>query len=485
VQSQVKLRKRYGFGVTSQIMLEGISRNKECRMNSRPFSSPEDFHWTPQPEAAALVEEVFTRFLDHFPQAKRWAETLLSNTGVRMFDLLDHLTAPAVEIDTDAWATAGFFQVASVEGQYWRHERGMFPPVFTTKSNIRRAAVKVDSVVDFLRTQKRDDRPVILGQPNARRRTADFLVCGEKTVAAVERHGARFSELVEQTPPAADLGKHQESFFLRRRFFDDERQGFKHALALIDAAIQDLGVARTCELFFTAERRYWQSRNRAARVQSERQNRLGIGWANHDHHTYRSSRAFFAALVGVLERLGFQCRERFYAGREAGWGAQVLEQPEVGLLVFADVDLSEDEVTDDFAHDGLLPRDELGTVGLWCALHGEAFLSAGLHHLECQYDFAAIAAQLHDAGVNVMPPFTDFPHLRQAFTRGQQWEVRPERLQAALAHGWISREQAERFAADGALGSHLEILERNAGYKGFNQSGISEIIRDTDPRNAL
>ena len=48
----------------------------------------------------------------------------------------------------------------------------------------------------------------------------------------------------------------------------------------------------------------------------------------------------------------------------------------------------------------------------------------------------------------------------------------------------ISPEQAERFRHEGALGSHLEILERNDGYKGFNQTGISEIIRDTDPRRA-
>jgi hypothetical protein len=30
----------------------------------------------------------------------------------------------------------------------------------------------------------------------------------------------------------------------------------------------------------------------------------------------------------------------------------------------------------------------------------------------------------------------------------------------------------------------LEILERNDGYKGFNQTGISEIITATDPRHA-
>jgi hypothetical protein len=60
--------------------------------------------------------------------------------------------------------------------------------------------------------------------------------------------------------------------------------------------------------------------------------------------------------------------------------------------------------------------------------------------------------------------------------------VRPERIEAALAGGFITPEQADQFRRDGAIGSHLEILERNDGFKGFNQTGISEIILRTDPR---
>ena len=81
-----------------------------------------------------------------------------------------------------------------------------------------------------------------------------------------------------------------------------------------------------------------------------------------------------------------------------------------------------------------------------------------------------------------MAPFTDFPHLRQAFTQGEIWPIEPDRLETARAADIISDEQAKRFAEQGALGSHLEILERNEGYKGFNRTGISQIIRRTDPR---
>ena len=81
-----------------------------------------------------------------------------------------------------------------------------------------------------------------------------------------------------------------------------------------------------------------------------------------------------------------------------------------------------------------------------------------------------------------MQPFTDFTYLRQAFTKADHWPVAPQRIEAALQKGFITAEQAQRFATEGALGSHLEILERNEGYKGFNQTGINQIIRQTDPR---
>ena len=138
------------------------------------------------------------------------------------------------------------------------------------------------------------------------------------------------------------------------------RQVSRTPISSSTAAIEDLGVDRACDLFFAAEREYWQRRNRAAQVQKARQDRLGIGWANHDHHTYRSSREHFARLISVFEKLGFHCRERFYAGRQAGWGAQVLEQPNAGIVIFADVDLSPDELLIDFAHEPLPEREQLG-----------------------------------------------------------------------------------------------------------------------------
>jgi hypothetical protein len=237
-----------------------------------------------------------------------------------------------------------------------------------------------------------------------------------------------------------------------------------------------------CELFFAEEREFWMFRNHAGRVQKRRQDQLGLGWANHDHHTYRCSRRYFPDLVKFMEMLGLEKRERFYAGTEAGWGAQVMESPMVGIVVFADVDLLPDEVNEDYATRRLPEIPVARTVGLWCGLHGDSFLQAGMHHLEARFNHALLREQLATEGIATMKPFSDFPFLKQAFTEGERWTVNPHRVAALQAKGIITVAQASGFVRDGAIGSHLENLERKGGFKGFNQKAVSVIIAATDPR---
>ena len=93
--------------------------------------------------------------------------------------------------------------------------------------------------------------------------------------------------------------------------------------------------------------------------------------------------------------------------------------------------------------------------------------------------------QLERQQISCMKPFTDFPHLRQAFTEGERWKVDQGRVEHLLEAGSITDEQAAQFLENGAIGSHLENLERNDGFKGFNQTGVSEIVAVTDPRKIM
>jgi hypothetical protein len=444
-----------------------------------------EHQWSTQPEAASLVREIYDAILKRSGRTREFEARLLGETGTRLLDWVDHFSIPRQAAFAAEFVEVGFQQSAANELAVWRHPGGLFPAVVVSHGETWRMAIHVESVVDFLAANRLDDRIAIEGAPQAPLRRALAWSENGAEFRVLQRHGfVGFEPPPVSLRDAAAVLSASESFRLRRREFDRDETGFAHAMRLIEAASAEVGIDRACDLFFAAEREYWMRRNAAAQVQKARQDRLGLGWGNHDHHTYRSSREHFPRLIAALEALGMVCRERFYAGREAGWGAQVLEQPAAGIVVFADVDLAPEEVMGDFAHEPLPPRMELGTVGLWCKLHGEAFLQAGMHHLECQFDFDAAKDQLASSGVASMKPFTDFEYLRQAFTQGEIWPVDPRRLESALAEGYITSEQAERFREGGALGSHLEILQRDEGYKGFNQTGVSEIIARTDPRRA-
>jgi hypothetical protein len=443
----------------------------------------DEFKWERQPQAERFVrDELLGPFLGGNGFALELAKRMKEETGTRFQDWVDTIviSTPASDL-VQSMRQCGYELFNERAGeQLWVNRLGMFPRIGVKPSQgATQVHIKVDSVSDFADVWRIQSQ--IEGEPLAPYRRVCISREAGGELWASERWGWIGLEVLNSKHQhAAEHVRTLESFLTRKRDFDDDAEAYAHAERLIDAS--PLPTDIKCALFFEAERRYWQRRNRAAQVQKGRQDKLGLGWGNHDHHTYRCSRRTFRHLVRVWEKLGFHCRERFYAGREAGWGAQVMEQPNANIITFNDVDLTPDELMGDFSHDGLAERDRLGTVGLWCALHGDSFSQAGMHHLEAQFDFDSLVEQLAKYDVKTMKPFTNFAFLRQAFTEGERWTVEPKRIDRLVAQNLITGEQAAKFRAEGAIGSHLENLERNEGFKGFNQTGVSEIIAATDPR---
>jgi len=146
------------------------------------------------------------------------------------------------------------------------------------------------------------------------------------------------------------------------------------------------------------------------------------------------------------------------------------------------VDITEQEKNKDFAHKKLIGKHHLGTVGLWIGLHGESILQTGMHHLEARFEFPALCRDLKKKNRSFMPPFSNFPFLKQAFSRAELWNVNKRRADNLLKKKLITLSQHATFLRKGALGSHLENLQRKQGFKGFNQSSVTVIIQATDPR---
>lgn len=451
-------------------------------------AAPAAFDWPLCYAAEQLVGGYVEAFLLRNSFARRLAARMRDETGTDFFEWVDHLVlAPE---HAEALRAAGFVEDETAEAMagttvFW-HPRAMMPRVLLREKAGSGAvpsalAIRPEVLADFLAAH--DLAAEIEGGFGARLRRAPVSEEHGVKFFAVERLGSR--SMIGREPDAEFVRgvlRARELWRTRKRDFSDDREGVRHAFARLDAVLALVDRDTACELFFAEERVFWEARNRAAQIQKRRQDRLGLGWGNHDHHTFRCSRAHFADLMEFLDRLGFQKRERFFAGAEAGWGAQISEQSVAGIVVFADVDLMPEETRIDFSTQRLPAAPALRTVGLWCGLHGDSFLQAGMHHLEARFDFARARDQLAHEGVATMKPFSDFEFLRQAFTEGERWTVRPARVERLLKQKLITPAQAEGFGRDGAIGSHLENLQRKGGFKGFNQKSVSAIIAATDPR---
>lgn len=490
-----------------------MGREAERGAGGQPAAGRES-RWEPRwkryPAAERWLADRLGELAEESPPLRRLERELAERTGSRLADWVDHLVLEDGEEPRAALRKNGFRPeeaggaagagdaadgAAGPDGRLFHHPGALFPRVAlratggAAAGTTLAAALGVEQATRFLMVQ--GIAAPVEGSPLASCRRAQVwrsaAAAGKaaRELWVVERRGA-WSLLPQEEPPGAARRylEASERWATRQRVFADPREGLERTLERARELAGELGQPRAAWVIFEAERAYWQGRSRAGRIQKARQDSAGMGWANHDHHTFRSSRQTFGTLIRLLEALGFQPRERFYAGEQAGWGAQILEHPGCGLTVFADVDLSPQEVGVDFAHQPLEPREKLGTVGLWCALHGESILEAGLHHLAARLDFRGARAGLQREGVRMMAPFSNFPYLRQAFTRGEVWAVEGRRLRELLGSGRIAAEQGEKFAREGAIGSHLEDIQRAAGFKGFNPRSVSDIILRTDPRLA-
>ena len=447
------------------------------------------FDWPLAYEAEAVLRRFIGSFLDCNQVARRLARRMEEETGTDFYEWVDHLSAGPDAIDELLRAGFVLEQVDTPPGvKAFYHPAAMMPRVVVHPNDSpggapAELAIRPESIIDFISKNNLDT--AVTGKFGSRFRTAHVAEESGHKLFAVERLAYRgFVEQPSSPEFAQALMSTRELWRMRKRDFMDDASGIAHAFELQDRAVALVGADVACDLFFTEERAYWEFRNRAGRRQKRRQDSLGLGWGNHDHHTFRCSRRFFTGVIEFFCRFGFAKRERYYAGAEASWGAQILEHHITGITVFADVDLMPGETAIDFSTERLPEAPRLGTVGLWCGLHGDSLLQAGMHHLEARFDFTLLGDQLAKEGINMMKPFSDFSFLRQAFTEGERWPVRKERLQKLLAAGFITEAQALLFDKNGAIGSHLENLQRRGGFKGFNQKSVSVIIQATDPRSA-
>lgn len=432
-----------------------------------------EFDWQRYPEAGQWVLEQLEHYSRSNPGIAKLETELLEKVGARLIDFIDYLVVDSKDV-IQQLETFGYIQKDGV----WIHPGAALPRIVGGRK--KGAAVKVDSIAQFLAV--RGLSLPIEGQLYTRFRRCEISTVDDVTLWVVER---RYSDTVE---PVAEKAGYLDLYFetleqwkTRRRHFENETALFTHILELTDRQINTAGTDLAAYLFFEAEQDYWISKHRAAMVHKSHADIAGVGWANRDHHTYRNTRESYSNVLRLFHSLGFKPRERFYAGEEAGWGAQVMENRGIDVSLFLDVDLGPEELDIDFLDSALPQTRGIGTTGMWSFLHGSSLGEAGLHHVAVRSHFARLPEAFKKENVEMMEPFSSFSYLKQAFTRPDHWPVKPERVRYLLNEGFIDESTAEKFFQKGAVGSHVENIQRADGYKGFSQARISAIIAETDP----
>jgi len=444
------------------------------------------FDWGLHPQIEGFLNEQISLFLEHHSYARNLSNRMETETATRFFDWIDHFILPEKKVSPNRLIQLGFQEVAESElptGTRMYYPPGTtFFPVLLSYTALIEIVLKPEHLDHFI--QMTGKNIPIDGAILAPYRKAVISSQNEYVLSAVERRGYNGFVVPNDVKDVIAYQNAIEAFFGRPRHFDTEIEGLNAILNIITGFLKSLSPERVTDAFFRAERLYWERQNWAGQVQRARQDRLGLGWGNHDHHTYRSSRESFIHLIKIFETLGFLLREQFFAGEQAGWGAQLLEHPGCNITIFSDVDISIDERAHDFAHLKMESRDELKTVGLWVALHGESMLEAGMHHLASRVDFELARSNLKTFGIEFMNPFSSFDFLKQAFTAIERRKVAKSRLEGLFRKKLITQDQYNSFLTAGAISSHFEPIQRNQGFKGFNQDSVTAIIHSTDPRAA-
>src|SRR5450432_865515 len=315
-----------------------------------PASAEENqFNWPLCYEAENLLLERIDAFLEQNSFARILAQRMRDETGTLFLDWVDHLVVSPN--DEAAFRAAGYADDSLGENndglQALWHPEAMLPRVLLAKKEAKfppAIAIRPEFVADFAGVHGVTNE--IEGEAFSRFRKLLVFEENETQFYAIERRGYRGYKT--QTPDWKKYFAARELWQTRRRMWDDDAKGFAHSLKRLQKMIDLIGRDMVCHLVFEEERAYWQRRNHAGIEQKRRQDSLGLGWTNHDHHTFRSSRRHFVDLIKAWEMLGFHRRERYYAGSQAGWGAQIVEQPIEGITIFNDVDLLPNETEIDF-----------------------------------------------------------------------------------------------------------------------------------------
>src|SRR5712671_5112503 len=250
--------------------VESSTRLPKAAAPAGSVLSRNGFGWPLANEAERFLRDRTTAFLEANGFGRRLALRMREETATDFFEWIDHLALSPGE--QEALREAGFVQDNDAEtpnGEAaYEHPRATLPRILIRpgkKQHPSMIALRPEFVADFMAHHNIPGEPE--GEPFSRYRRIIVAEENETTLEAVERHGYR--SLVPAPLKSGELEaiiKARELWRTRRRMFANDAEGFAVANKILERVLKLVGQDVACQLFFEAEREYWESRNRAGQI---------------------------------------------------------------------------------------------------------------------------------------------------------------------------------------------------------------------------
>jgi len=416
------------------------------------------FRWGRHPEGEILVTELLDLCRRAIPPFKTLAEEIASRTGTRILDWIDHFVLADGAALRQRLAKLGFEPDAAADaGGSWIHPGAIFPRLLLTgpadmgagrfaRSRWASSAWRFPGGVAHQRPDRGHGALTVAPGPDLERRRPGDVRGG---AARVLRDRAGGADRRSDGRPAARL-RALESPAARIGRCAPRKRGVPAAMerthALARSLAEELGADEAAWIAFSAS----ATSGSRATAPAARSGPARMLWASAGPITTTTPSAARASLPDSPANaadLRVPHARALPCGAEAGWGAQVLEQPACRLRS-SPMWISRGRGAGRFPPGRVGGRDELGTVGLWCALHGESLLEAGLHHLAVRSDFPALTRGWPASGWRCCRPSASSPSAaglhRGRALGGRSAAQRRDRCRD-------QRRDRQRFAAEGAI----------------------------------
>ena len=250
------------------------------------------FPWQCHPKAEQFTKHLLEQAVAQSSFIAQLEQELQDQTNTRLFDWVDHFVVGySADLEIKLQELGYVIEAVHADYRVFHHPGAKLARIIVKDKGapLQGVAVLAEDIAHFLMVRG-------IGSQIEGSILSEYRRCCVSTEEGVSlwiverRASTGIEPIYHNDTYQARYLQAVEIWETRPRDMEDDDEAMMHTLSLGRRLVELVGQDLAAWIILFVERQYWQARNTAAQVQKDRQDRLGMGWANHDHHTFRSSR---------------------------------------------------------------------------------------------------------------------------------------------------------------------------------------------------